>query len=291
MNRFLEKAGAKKKPRFHSTILPAEFTPSVEDCSMDEETTKTLQEEYGIDFASCVEALLYLSHTRPDITYAVVKFAKYSRCPGVVQMEALLHLLRYLRDNMYLGLKFYSDITMSPVTILLSSNGISLDSPLCTFTDSPWNYNINTGRSSGCFMIFYMGGVVEHSSNMSDPVAFSTAEAEYNEACLACMATAHLKKYLEDFGLPFADDKKSKKPIHIFIDNRSAVDMGASFKSTQRTRHMMRRYHYVRVGVENNQHALIWIKTTAQVADKGTKILSRILFDPFKELIFVKVPE
>ncbi len=90
-------------------------------------------------------------------------------------------------------------------------------------------------------MIFYMGGVVEHSSNMPDPVALSSAEAEYNEVCLACLAAAHLKQFLEDLELPFADDKKSEKPIQIFIDNRSAVDMGESFKDTQRTRHMMRR--------------------------------------------------
>ena len=51
-------------------------------------------------------------------------------------------------------------------------------------------------------MIIYMGGVVEHSSNMPDPVALSSAEAEYNEACLACMATAHLKQFLEDLELP-----------------------------------------------------------------------------------------
>ncbi len=67
----------------------------MEDCSKDEGTAKTLQEEYGIDFASCVGALLYLSYTRPDITYAVVKFAKYTRHPGVFHMEALLHLLRH----------------------------------------------------------------------------------------------------------------------------------------------------------------------------------------------------
>ncbi len=203
-------------------------------------------------------------------------------------MEALLHLLRYLRDNMYLGLKFYSDITMSPITRLLSSNGNSLENPVCTFTDSSWNDDIDTGRSSGCFMIFYMGGVVEHSSNMPDPVALSSAEAEYNEACLACMATSHLKQFLEDLESPYADDKKSKKPIQIFIDNRSAVDMGASFKDTQRTRHMMRRFHYVREGVESNQHVLIWIPTNAQLADIGTKILGRALLDSFKELIFVK---
>ncbi len=91
MNRFLEKAGAKMKSKFHSTILPAEFVPSVEDCSEDEETAKTLQEEYGIDFASCVGALPYLSYTRPDITDTLVKFSKYTRCPVVVHMEALLH--------------------------------------------------------------------------------------------------------------------------------------------------------------------------------------------------------
>jgi hypothetical protein len=81
-------------------------------------------------------------------------------------------------------------ITMSPITRLLSSNGISLDNPLCTFTDSSCNDDIDTGRSSGCFMIFYMGLVVEHSSNMPDTMALSRAEAEYNEAYLACMATA-----------------------------------------------------------------------------------------------------
>jgi hypothetical protein len=88
--------------------------------------------------------------------------------------------------------------------------------PYALFTDLSWNDDVDTGRSSGSFMIIYMGGVVEHCSN---------AEAEYNEACLACMAIAHLKQFLEDLELPFADNKQSKKPIQIFIDNRSAVDM------------------------------------------------------------------
>ncbi len=66
-------------------------------------------------------------------------------------------------------------------------------------------------------------------------MALSSAEAEYNKACLASMATAHLKQFLEDLELPFAVDRKSKNPIQIFIDNSSAVDMGASFKDLQRT--------------------------------------------------------
>jgi hypothetical protein len=31
-------------------------------------------------------------------------------------MKSILHLLRYLRDHVYLGLKFYLDISMSPIT-------------------------------------------------------------------------------------------------------------------------------------------------------------------------------
>ncbi len=134
-----------------------------------------------------------------------------------------------------------------------------------------------------------MGRAVEHSSNMPYPVALSSAEAEYNEACLGCMATAHLKQFLEDLESPFADVKKSKKPIQIYIDNRSAVKMGASFKDT---RHMMRSYHHDREGVESNQHTLIWMTTHTQVAGMmGTKILGRILLDSFKEVVFFKVPQ
>lgn len=38
-----------------------------------------------------------------------------------------------------------------------------------------------------------MAGVAEHSNNMPDPVALASAEAELNEACLACITTAHLE--------------------------------------------------------------------------------------------------
>ncbi len=45
-------------------------------------------------------------------------------------------------------------------------------------------------------MIWYMGGIVDHSSNLPDPMALSLAEAEYNEACLAFMVTNHLRMIL-----------------------------------------------------------------------------------------------
>jgi len=43
-----------------------------------------------------------------------------------------------------------------------------------------------------------MGGVVDHSSNLPDPVALSSAEVEYNEGCLSMMATSHLQMLLAE---------------------------------------------------------------------------------------------
>ncbi len=88
-----------------------------------------------------------------------------------------------------------------------------------------------------------------------------------------------------------AIDEKSKKQILLFIDNMITVDMGASLKVTKKARHMIQPYHYVREGIERNQHALIWITSNAKVAYLVTKTLSRILLDSVKELAFAKVPE
>jgi hypothetical protein len=54
-----------------------------------------------------------------------------------------------------------------------------------TFCDSSWDDDHDTSRSTGGFLIFHKGGIVDHSSNMPGPVVTSSTEAEYNDACMA----------------------------------------------------------------------------------------------------------
>ena len=54
-----------------------------------------------------------------DLSFAVHKLAKFSANPGKVHFEGLVHLLRYIRDNKTLGLKYYADLNDTPVTDLL----------------------------------------------------------------------------------------------------------------------------------------------------------------------------
>ena len=42
-------------------------------------------------------------------------------------------------------------------------------------------------------MIFYQGGPIDHDTHVPGPVAQSSAESEYNEACTSGMALAHFR--------------------------------------------------------------------------------------------------
>ena len=71
-----------------------------------------------------------------DLSFSVHKLAKFSANPGKVQFEGLIHLLRYIRDNKTLGLKYYADMNDAPVTDILRQANIKTKNPLLAFSDS-----------------------------------------------------------------------------------------------------------------------------------------------------------
>jgi len=288
VKRFLDTAGCPKVSKQHSTPLPSEFVPTADDCSPDEKSVKALEEQYNIAYDSCVGALIYLAQTRPDIAFAVNKLAKFSRSPGTKHFEAIVHLLRYLRDNTYLGLRYYSDINNSPIYKSLRDNNINETGLLLCYSDSSWHDDVDSGRSTGCYLIAYMGGIVDHSSNMPGPVAMSSAEAEYNEACLATMGLSHIQMFQNELENQPVDTITN---TNLYLDNSSAIAMGRSFRDTKHTRHILRRYHFVRTAVEDKRLTLVWIPTEFQLADLGTKILSGARTSFLTSIIMTDVPE
>jgi hypothetical protein len=252
IKKYLDTAGTKRDVTIHTTPLPSGF----------------VREEYNIGYASCIGSLIYLGMTRTDILYAVNKVAKFTKHPGRKHFDALIHVLRYLRDNIYLGICFYHDVTEAPITKMLMTENIQQTHTFYGFSDSSWNDDVDTGRSTGCFIIVYMGGVVDHSSNLLDPIAMSSAEAEYNAGCTTFMACNHLRMLLAELE---EINESNLSPTNIYFDSKSAIAMGESYKDTKHTRHIMRRYHYVRECIASKQFVMKWIRTVAQIADIGTK--------------------
>ena len=94
---------------------------------------------------------------------------------SVHRLEKFSHLLRYIRDNKTLGLKYYADINYAPVTDLLRQANIKTKNHLMAFYDYSWKYCPGTGISTGAYIIFYQGGKIEHGTHVPGPVAQSSA--------------------------------------------------------------------------------------------------------------------
>ena len=97
---------------------------------------------------------------------------------------------------------------------------------------------------------------MDHSNNMPIPVAMSSAEAKYNQACLECMATGKMHMTLNHIE-GIQEGSKDDLPVYILMDKRSAVDMSVSFKDTKNAHHIRCRFHFVKQGVEQLWHKLI----------------------------------
>ncbi|MGH7954439.1 MAG: reverse transcriptase domain-containing protein [Gloeomargaritales cyanobacterium] len=258
----------------YNRTLPPNWIASKEDCSITNQDSANLENYYNLDYQSCTGALIYLNFTRPDIVFAVMKLVKFNNQPGKLHFKALIHLLGYLRDNADFGIKYFSNLQDAPVTKLLQDNNITPRRDLFSFSDSSWQDCPDTGRSTGSYLVFYQGGVVDHSSFIPEPVAMSSGEAEYNAACVTCMATSHIRMIVNEMSSLNCADPQKQEPVLIILDNEAAICMSKSLKDTKRTRHIDRRIHYVRHGIKAGLHKLTYIPANHQLADNGTKNLN-----------------
>ena len=124
-----------------------------------------------INYRACIGSLIYLLSTRVDLSFAVHKLAKFSANPGKVHFEGLINLLRYIRDNKTLCLKYYADLNDAPVTDILRQANIKTKNHLMDFSDSSWQDCPDTGRSTGTYIIFYQGGPIDHGTHVPEQVS------------------------------------------------------------------------------------------------------------------------
>ena len=173
------------------------------------------------------------------MNFAVQKLAKFSANTGKVHFEELIHLLRYIRENMTLGLKYYADLNDAPVTDLLRQANIKTKNHLMSLSDSSWQDCPDTGIITGAYIIFYQGGPIDHVTYVPVPVAQSSAESEYNAAFTAGMALAHFRMLVHELLNEDPDMVPKEAPL-IVLDIKSAMCMSKNGKDTKHTRHIAR---------------------------------------------------
>ena len=76
-----------------------------------------------------------------------------------------------------------------------------------------------------------------------------------------------------------------------FVDKEINFLATAKAENQEITRHIDRRFHYVRQGQVANRHKLFWINNLDQVADIGTKAVTLAALEPIIKTIFVSVQD
>ena len=115
------------------------------------------------DYQKLVGRLLYLCHTRPDITYAVGVVSRYMHEPRSEHLDIVHRILRYLKGTPGKGLWF------------ARSGHLEVDG----YSDSDWAGCPDDRRSTSGYCVFVGGNLVSWRSKKQTVVSRSTAEAEY----------------------------------------------------------------------------------------------------------------
>ena len=77
-------------------------------------------------------------------------------------------------------LKYYTDMNDAPVSDLLKQASIKTENQLMDFSDSSSQDCLDTGISTGAYIIFYQGGLIDHGTHVPGTFSQSSAESEYN---------------------------------------------------------------------------------------------------------------
>ena len=139
--------------------------------STSDEKVDKLNRELNIYYRACIVSLVYFLSTRVDLSFSAHKLAKFSSNPDKVQYEGLIHLLRYIRDNKTLGLKYYDDMNDANLYDLLRQAIIRIENHLMDLSDSSRKDCPYTGRSTGSYTIFYQGEKIDHDTHVLGPVS------------------------------------------------------------------------------------------------------------------------
>ncbi|XP_060967748.1 uncharacterized mitochondrial protein AtMg00810-like [Cannabis sativa] len=152
------------------------------------------------NFRSLIDKLIYLTSTRPDISYAVNHLSEILFSPWVPHLHDAHRILQHLKTTPGQGLYFpssttpsvsaYAETSLSPSTIQISFF-LDVDSRTCR----------DTRRSIFDYCLFFGRSLVSWKSKKQQAVSHSSTEVEYRAMGNATSELTWILTLLKDFGI------------------------------------------------------------------------------------------
>lgn len=212
-------------------------------------------------YRQIVGKLIYLLHTRPDLSYAIHMVSKFMHAPEESHLQAVLGILRYLKRYPSLGLHFKTG-----------------DEPHLTgFSDANYGGDRDDSTSLGAYIFFLGATPITWKCRKQKSVSRSSCESEYRALAHSACEAIWLRSLLHELGFG------SPKPTVIGCDNQSAIKLTKNPVFHEKTKHFKIDWHFSRQKVEEGVIAVEYISTQAQPADMLTKALGRTKFEIGRE--------
>ncbi|MFS7989377.1 putative RNA-directed DNA polymerase [Helianthus anomalus] len=200
-------------------------------------------------FQKLIGKLIYLSLTRPDISYTVQFLSQFMHKPSEIHLSLALRLLRYLKQSPGKGLSF--------------KKGLNLD--LLGYADADWAKCLSTRKSVTGYCIYLGDCLVSWKSKKQSTVSRSSAEAEYRAMCSATCEIMWLKNLLSELSV------NCSLPIVLKCDSQSALSIAVNPVFHERTKHFELDLHFLREQVSNGIVNPEKVDSESQIADIFTK--------------------
>ena len=213
-----------------------------------------------VPYASAIGSIMYaMTCTRPDVSYALSMVSRYQDNPGESHWIAVKNILKYLRNTRDMFLVF----------------GGSENLKVSGYSDASFQTDVDDSRSQSGWVFLLNGGAVTWKSSKQSTVAESTCESEYIAVSEAAKEATWLQNFIGDLGVV----PSIHEPMEIFCDNTGAVALCKEPKDHGKTKHIKRKYHYVRHRVEDGDITVSRVSSEDNPADPFTKALSKIKHD------------
>ncbi|XP_031281718.1 secreted RxLR effector protein 161-like [Pistacia vera] len=163
-----------------------------------------------------VGKLIYLSHTRPDIAFAVSVVSQDMHSPKEAHLEAMYKILRYLKGFSSRGLFFKKN----------ASKEVEV------FTDADWVGSTEDRRSTIGYCTFVFGNLVTWGSKKHNVVAINSVEVEFRVIAQGICEVLWLRKLLEELQIII------KYSVKLYCDKKAAINISLNPVQHDRTNHV-----------------------------------------------------